>query len=196
VGIKKIVTNIKMSTERRRAMKTSKKWLGILVLIFAASLLFGTGCAKKKAVETQAAKPSTQGGISENEMAAKQRAEQEAMLKKAAMQRFINEDVHFDFDDASIRPDAKEVLKDKIDYLKANPGTAVTIEGHCDERGTEAYNLALGERRAQSIKKYLVNAGIDKTRLATVSYGEEKPLDPGHTEAAWTKNRRGHFSIN
>ena len=72
----------------------------------------------------------------------------------------------------------------------------MTIEGYCDERGTEAYNVALGERRAQSVKTFLVNAGIDKASLNTISYGEEKPLDPGHNEAAWANNRRAHFHID
>ncbi|MCU0599220.1 MAG: peptidoglycan-associated lipoprotein Pal [Desulfobacterales bacterium] len=176
-------------------MKSSKVWLKILVLIFAMGFVFTTGCCKKKPVDTE---PATAGkeGISEDELAAKRKAEQEAMLKKAAMQKFVNEDVYFDFDDASIRTDAKATLKDKADFLKANPGVSVTIEGHCDERGTEAYNLALGERRAQSIKTFLVNAGIDKSRLQTISYGEEKPVDPGKNEAAWAKNRRGHFRVD
>jgi peptidoglycan-associated lipoprotein len=174
----------------------SKVWLKILVLIFAMGFVFTTGCCKKKPVETQPVAATPEKGISEDEMAAKRKAEQEAMLKKAAMQKFVNEDVYFDFDDAAIRTDAKAILKDKAEFMKANPGVAVTIEGNCDERGTEAYNLALGERRAQSIKTFLVNAGIEKSRLNTVSYGEEKPVDPGHNESAWSKNRRGHFRID
>jgi peptidoglycan-associated lipoprotein len=172
-----------------------KVWLKILVLIFAMGFVFTAACCKKKPVETQPA-ASQEKGISEDELAAKRKQEQEAMMKKAAMQKFVNDDVYFDFDDASIRTDAKAVLKDKADFLKANPNISVTIEGHCDERGTEAYNLALGERRAQSIKTFLVNAGIEQSRLSTISYGEEKPVDPGHNEAAWSKNRRGHFRID
>jgi peptidoglycan-associated lipoprotein len=177
-------------------MKSSKVWLKILVLIFAMGFVFTTGCCKKKPVETQSAAVSTEKGISDEELAAKKAKEEAERLKKAAMQKFVNEDVYFDFDDAALRADAKATLKDKADYMKANPGVAVTIEGHCDERGTEAYNLALGERRAQSIKTFMVNAGIDKARLNTISYGKEKPLDPGHNEAAWAKNRRGHFRID
>jgi len=79
--------------------------------------------------------------------------------------------------------------------MKKNPGAKVQIEGHCDERGTPEYNLALGQRRADSTKKYLVNLGIDGSRLSTISYGEEKPADPGHNEAAWAKNRRAVFDI-
>lgn len=174
----------------------SKVWLKICLIIFVMSFLFATGCnCKKKPLDTT---PAVAGekGISDAEMEAKRKAEEAAMLKKAAMQKFVNEDVYFDFDDAAIRADARETLKDKVEWLKANTGESVTIEGHCDERGTEAYNLALGERRAQSIKTFLVNAGIDKSRLQTVSYGEEKPVDPGKNEAAWAKNRRGHFRID
>jgi peptidoglycan-associated lipoprotein len=80
--------------------------------------------------------------------------------------------------------------------MKNNTFATVTIEGHCDERGTDEYNIALGERRANSAKRYLVNLGVDSSRLETVSYGEEKPVDSGHNEAAWKKNRRAHFVIN
>jgi peptidoglycan-associated lipoprotein len=87
------------------------------------------------------------------------------------------------------------VLKEKAAWLQDRPEVDVLIEGHCDERGTNEYNLALGERRAQSAKVFLVNMGIASSRLTTVSYGEERPLDPGHDEAAWAKNRRAQFVI-
>ena len=90
---------------------------------------------------------------------------------------------------------AKHTLLRKEYYMKNNTGDSVIIEGHCDERGTNEYNLALGERRAESAKKYLVNLGIDASRLETVSYGEERPVDSGSNEAAWKKNRRAHFVI-
>jgi len=176
-------------------MKTSRMWLKISVLIFVMGFLITAGCCKKKPVETQPAKSGTEG-VSQEEEAAKRQREEMERIKKAAMQKFVNEDIRFDFDDASIRPDAKAILQEKVQWLKDNPGVSVTIEGHCDERGTVAYNLALGERRAQSVKKFVVNAGIDASRLQTVSYGKEKPLDPGHNEAAWAKNRRGHFRID
>ena len=81
------------------------------------------------------------------------------------------------------------------DYLKRNGAAKVQIEGHCDERGTAEYNMALGARRAESAKKYLLSLGVKGAALSTVSYGKEKPLDPGHTEDAWAKNRRGHFIL-
>jgi len=105
------------------------------------------------------------------------------------------ENIHFDYDKSFIRDDAKPVLGEVAAFMKKNPGAKVQIEGHCDERGTPEYNLALGQRRADSTKKYLVNLGIDGSRLSTISYGEEKPADPGHNEAAWAKNRRAVFDI-
>jgi peptidoglycan-associated lipoprotein len=104
-------------------------------------------------------------------------------------------DVFFDFDKYNIRPDQRGSLEANATWLRANPGVRVTVEGHCDERGTRQYNLALGERRASSTKDYLVNLGIEASRIETISYGEDRPFDPGHDEAAWAKNRRGHFVI-
>ena len=103
--------------------------------------------------------------------------------------------VFFDFDSAELTPDAQSTLTANAGVLKKYATWVVTIEGHCDERGTAEYNLALGERRAVAVKTYLVSLGIDADRLRPVSYGKEFPFDPGHTEEAWAKNRRGHFVI-
>ncbi len=105
------------------------------------------------------------------------------------------EDIHFDYDKSFIREDAKPVLAKVADYLKKDPKAKIQIEGHCDERGTAEYNMALGARRAESAKKYLLSLGVKGGQVSTVSYGKEKPLDPGHTEDAWAKNRRGHFVL-
>ncbi|HJX14971.1 MAG TPA: peptidoglycan-associated lipoprotein Pal [Candidatus Deferrimicrobiaceae bacterium] len=105
------------------------------------------------------------------------------------------ENIYFDFDKSFIRNDAKPILAKVAAYLKKNPGSKLQIEGHCDERGTSEYNMALGQRRADSTKKYLVNLGIAGNRLSTISYGEERPADPGHNEAAWAKNRRAVFVL-
>lgn len=102
--------------------------------------------------------------------------------------------VHFDYDSSVLRENARRILDRNIDWLKRNRDVRVQIEGHCDERGTEEYNLHLGERRANSVKRYLVTGGIDPVRLFTISYGEERPVDPGRGESAWAKNRRGQFS--
>ncbi len=104
-------------------------------------------------------------------------------------------DIHFDFDKYEIRPEDVDILKQNAALLAKYPKVKVQIEGHCDERGTIQYNLALGERRAGSTRQFLISLGIPSDRLGTISYGKEKPLDPGHTEEAWAKNRRVHLVI-
>jgi peptidoglycan-associated lipoprotein len=102
-------------------------------------------------------------------------------------------DAYFDYDKADIRPDAREALSKTADFLKAHPQFKVTIEGHCDERGSTEYNLALGDRRAGAVKQYLVSLGISADRISTVSFGKEKPFCTQSNEACWQQNRRGHF---
>jgi len=110
---------------------------------------------------------------------------------KAALQ-----DVIFDFDSATLSDEGRSILAGNAQWLKNNAGLKMLIEGHCDERGAEEYNLALGQRRAEAVKKYLMSLGIEESRLKTISYGESLPLDPGHTEEAWAKNRRVHFAVS
>jgi peptidoglycan-associated lipoprotein len=102
-------------------------------------------------------------------------------------------DINFDFDKYNIRSGDAEILKGNAEWFKANPGKKMRVEGNCDERGTVEYNLALGQKRADAAKAYIVNLGVDGKALETVSYGKERPVDPGHNEAAWAKNRRAHF---
>lgn len=104
-------------------------------------------------------------------------------------------DIRFDFDSASLSAAARSTLDDHADMLTTYGTLTILIEGHCDERGTVEYNLALGERRANAVFTYLVSLGISTSRLKTISYGKEFPLDPGHSEVAWGRNRRGHFEI-
>lgn len=104
-------------------------------------------------------------------------------------------DVHFDFDSATLSGAARATLDEHADMLKTYGTLTILIEGHCDERGTVEYNLALGERRANSVLNYLVSLGINASRLRTITYGKEFPLDSGHDEFAWSRNRRGHFEI-
>ncbi len=104
-------------------------------------------------------------------------------------------DIYFDFDKYNIRTGDAEVLKENAALLMKHPNVKIQIEGHCDERGTVEYNLALGERRASSAKKYLISLGVPEGRISTISYGEERPFDTGHNEEAWAKNRRGHFVV-
>jgi len=110
-------------------------------------------------------------------------------------ERFAANTVYFEFDRATIKPGETSKIEDVAKYLQGNPTHAVQIEGHCDERGTEQYNLSLGERRSLSVREYLVTAGIQPDRIFTISYGESRPADPGHNEAAWAKNRRGVFVL-
>jgi peptidoglycan-associated lipoprotein len=102
-------------------------------------------------------------------------------------------DVFFDFDKATIRPDAARTLDTNIGWLKANSSALILIEGHCDERGTNAYNLVLGERRAKATQDYLVARGVAPARITIVSYGEERPACTARNEACWAQNRRAHF---
>ena len=105
-------------------------------------------------------------------------------------------DIHFDYDQASLTAEAQGVLAGHAKWLAAHAGAKVRVEGHCDERGTVEYNLALGERRAQVTREYLVQLGVGSGRLAVVTFGKERPLDPASNEAAWAKNRRAHFVVS
>lgn len=108
----------------------------------------------------------------------------------------VLEDVFFDFDKADLTSDAKRKLQGNARQLKDASSVTISIEGHCDERGTNAYNLALGERRAKAARDYLVSLGVPARRMTTISYGEERPFASGHTEEAWSMNRRAHFVIS
>ncbi|OLB53379.1 MAG: peptidoglycan-associated lipoprotein, partial [Gemmatimonadetes bacterium 13_2_20CM_2_69_23] len=103
--------------------------------------------------------------------------------------------IHFDYDKSNIRPEDASILDQKVAILQANPNLRIRVSGHCDERGSDEYNLALGNRRATATKQYLVSHGIEAARIETVSYGEERPLAQGHDEAAWAQNRRDEFEI-
>ena len=121
-----------------------------------------------------------------------------ASASKAALasrSAFLNEHARFDFDKYFIRVDAAKILRAKAEYLKASAKVTVEIQGHADERGTVDYNLALGDRRAHAAASFLISLGISADRIETVTYGEEKPFDPGHNQSAWAKNRRAQFVI-
>ncbi len=105
-------------------------------------------------------------------------------------------DIHFDFDRASLTDEGRATLEKHALWLQNHRETKVTVEGHCDERGTVEYNLALGEKRAQAARDYLVSLGVSAARLRTVSYGKERALDPASSEAAWARNRRAHFAVS
>jgi len=101
--------------------------------------------------------------------------------------------IYFDFDKSDIRAESVATLRAHADYLLSNSGASITVEGHCDERGSREYNIGLGERRANAIKRFLEAEGVANSQINTISYGEERPADPGHGEAAWAMNRRGEL---
>ena len=129
------------------------------------------------------------GTIEEQELAALR------SLKAAAEQEGALEDIRFDFNHYNLRPETQQQLQRTARWLEDNPSVKVFIEGHCDERGSQEYNLALGERRAVAVHSYLRSLGVEAVRMGTISYGEEQPVDPSSNEAAWAKNRRVHFDI-
>ena len=114
---------------------------------------------------------------------------------RQAQTRGYIKDAYFGYDEAALGADAQAALTDSANWLKQHRDFNLLIEGHCDERGTEQYNLALGDRRANTAKQFLMTLGIDAARIRTVSYGEERPFDPGHDESAWAKNRRDHLVL-
>ncbi len=172
------------------------KTFGLLLLALVLSLsLGGCGCFMQAVKGEKAAPPAPEQKVvtppaEKKEMVVKKAepAPAVAPVPKAGLA-----DIFFDFDKYNVRPGDAEILKKNYDWFKANP-QKVRIEGNCDERGTVEYNLALGQKRADAAKNYLVNLGVDAKRLETISYGKEKPVDPGHNEAAWAKNRRVHFT--
>jgi peptidoglycan-associated lipoprotein len=198
-----------------------KKSFSILIVILCLGLIMA-GCPKKTVVkEEPSVTKSEEASRLEAERAAKEAKEKESArikeeeAKKEREKEFekslvakktpgiegevfestLLKDIHFDFDKYDIRPGDTEILKENAALLIKHPNVKIQLEGHCDERGTIEYNLALGERRANSTKKYLISIGISTDRISTISYGKEKPLDPGHNEEAWAKNRRAHTVI-
>jgi peptidoglycan-associated lipoprotein len=129
--------------------------------------------------------------------AERRRADSLAALQKTAEQvrAELATLIHFDFDRSNIRPGDAAILDHKVPLLQVNPSLRIRIAGNCDERGSDEYNLALGNRRAISARQYLVNHGIDADRIEVVSFGKERPLDPGHNEQAWAMNRNDQFEI-
>ena len=133
-------------------------------------------------------------GITEEELS---RAERERLLREQEGKvEALMKDINFEYDSYAINPSELPKINAVGNYLKQDRETKIVAEGHCDERGTVEYNLALGQKRAEAVKAYLVKMGVDGSRIRTISFGAEVPVDPGHTEAAWAKNRRAHFKID
>jgi len=190
-------------------MRKNLTLIGFVVLIAFGMTIF-TGCAEKKtvvkdeALQEQKAQQDNEAARlvkeqADRERALREQAEREQAARAASASATLDgavKDIYFDFDQSNIRPDAREILKANADVFLKNSTATIMIEGYCDERGTAEYNLALGERRAQEAKKYLINLGTKASQIKTISYGEERPLDPGHNEEAWANNRRAHFVVN
>jgi peptidoglycan-associated lipoprotein len=192
-----------------------KLWMVLIVLLVMPALIMTTGCSKKQVqpdvslIGTDADQydAARQRAMAEEEEARRKALEERRLMEEQGLmeeksredmlqrQQYMKEDIYFDFDQSVIRPDAQDVLRKKAEFLRENSGSSVIIEGHCDERGTSEYNLALGERRALAAKAFLMNMGISSSRLSTISYGEERPVDPGSNEEAWARNRRAHFVL-
>ncbi len=177
--------------------------LGVILIV----VLFAASCSKHMAQIQPVPVPTaemevqkeTYKSAGETEQAGRLKEDQlqtEAAVRENAEKAFVNEYIHFAFNRYVLSDRAQQILKSKADYLHMNPDITITIEGHCDDRGTDIYNLALGERRAVSIKRFLVALGIGSNRLDTISYGEERPIAIGHNEASWARNRRAQFVIN
>lgn len=189
-----------------------KLWIILALAFIIPGLLFTASCAKKAVQDDaamakqaedeaamkarEAAEKARQEEMAKQRMMEEEQLKEEARLKQEAMDMFLNEDIHFEFDSSTLTMETQLILKKKAEWLQNNPEATSTIEGHCDERGTSEYNLALGDRRATSAKNFLVDLGISASRLTTISYGEERPVDLGKNEEAWAKNRRCHFTIN
>lgn len=184
---------------------TKKSFIMFTILILCVGLIM-MGCPKKTVVKEEpsikkedAAKAEAESKA--KELKAKEEFEKSIVAKKTpgiegeVFESSLLKDIHFDFDKYDIRPGDAAVLKGNSELLKKYHKVKIQIEGHCDERGTNEYNLALGERRANSTRNYLISLGVSPERISTISYGEERPLDPSHDEGAWTKNRRAHTII-
>ena len=177
----------------------------LLVMLFVLTLL-AAGCAKKPAADESAiTEQPTEVAVVEQQTAAvveqqvddaaARRAAAAAAAEAAAAKRAANNlnRIHFDYDQYTLTASAKQTLMKNANLLKTAPAVKVQIEGHCDERGSDEYNLALGEKRALATKNYLVSLGVSANRMSIISYGEEVPLDSSNTDTAWAKNRRAEF---
>ena len=185
-----------------------KLWIILALVFIIPGLLFTASCAKKavkddaalaqqaESEEAMKAEKARQEELARQRALEEERLKEEARLKQEARDMFLNDDIHFEFDSSTLTSEAQLLLKKKAEWLQNNPEAMSTIEGHCDDRGTNEYNLALGDSRATSAKTFLVDLGIPASRLTTISYGEERPADLGKNEESWAKNRRCRFTIN
>ena len=197
-------------------MRRNVWMIGSLAIICSFMFIFAVGCPKAPIVKEEVALQEGESVISTAETApakveemaatpmeeAKPMMEDQSMKEKELWEKLLAEasefkdrDIYFAFDRYDFNSESRQSLVKLSDWLLMHTEFEVTIEGHCDETGTTEYNLALGERRSQAAKAYVVNLGVDIGKVMTISYGEELPLDPGHNKAAWSKNRRDHLLV-
>ncbi|HXF49593.1 MAG TPA: peptidoglycan-associated lipoprotein Pal [Verrucomicrobiae bacterium] len=165
------------------------KRIGLLLLGITVMGFYVSGCGKKAQPVTDKPAPQTETRTEPQDTSG--RIPSGEVSEEPTPSGF--QKIYFDFDRYYIRDDAKSALEQNARVLKANPNMRILIEGHCDERGTVEYNLALGERRAAAARQYLMDLGIDGSRISTVSYGKERPVAFGHDETSWQQNRRAEF---
>jgi peptidoglycan-associated lipoprotein len=172
------------------------------LLVVTAIMVLATGCAQKSTPVTSTGPQLGASGPSPEEIRAREEEERRRRIAESQLASRptpvtpgsqVLDTVYFDFDQATLSDQAKDILVRNGEWLRTNADVRVQVEGSADERGTPEYNLALGERRAEAVKSYLTSLGVNASRLATISYGEERPVDPGHTEEAWAQNRRVDF---
>ena len=171
-------------------MRPSPRFATLALAALLAATLAAVGCSSSKKVGTAPPPPPSSD---QTETEAPPPPPPPSSSGEATEEKTTLRDAFFDFDDASLRSDAKTTLENNARYLESHGSAKAVVEGHCDERGSVEYNLALGERRAKAAKEFLVSYGIAAVRLTTISYGKERPFDSGHDEDSWAKNRRAHF---
>jgi len=210
--------------KRNTRMRTRRNWIQLsMVILVTSGLLFTVACSKKKirtdhpSVERSGDQAATdtgksgakEGGIDQETLGSGSDVSDKGLSEdksgslgagetseaRMAREKFENDDVYFEYDSSALLPEAQSVLMEKSEWLQNNPQAGIVIEGHTDERGTVEYNLALGDRRAESVRTFIMELGVDTSRIRTVSYGEERPVNPGSDESAWAKNRRAHFFV-
>jgi peptidoglycan-associated lipoprotein len=195
-------------------MIKKQRILSLTVVIAIVSLFLFTSCAKKQMQAAEETPPAPQAAPPpkmepeepkvDTEAMKKAEEERQARLREMEMaqqlrdeiREFEAEMIHFDFDRSELKMEARAILAKKAEWLRNHPEFSLRIEGYCDERGTYEYNLALGERRANAAWKFLNALGISGSRMSTISYGEEHPIDPAHNQEAWAKNRRDEFKLD
>ncbi len=176
-----------------------------LLVLFALVAFVSAGCAKKETVKPEAEKPAEKKEavqkapekVTEQKLPSGKESVQSLEKETAGMEEKegLFKDINFEFDKYDVSGSYRAELKSIAEWMAKNSGAKLSIEGHCDDRGTNEYNLALGDRRAKAVKDYLISLGVPAARLQTISYGEEKPLCTEQTEECWAKNRRAHFVV-